>query len=489
MSKIVRKTCPRCGAEHPATSDFFRKDRRNADGFRPECKECSKGNDKKKQARFDERAARAAAEHQARVADPFAKLKPEDFDVAVGNDGRIDPKAAREKRQEYSRAMGEVYSEVAGAAVQGADGAVLLESLSEKSAQYLFNLSEQESRFGNRRHARSFSLAMAHEVMAMRMMREAADRYFTSRIEPKGWAARTNPPHPSKRTVCLLLSDLHFGADLGELDEPMPYRAIEESRRLEFIVRQAAEYKPQYRDVSELLVMLNGDVIQGMLLHDMRDGIPIVEQKVVFWKYMTAALGHLASAYPRVRVACQPGNHGRDKARHPGRATSRKWDGHEWEMYYALSLMCSSLPNVEFEIPFRAVSVIDLYGSKLLLTHGDTEVKIGHPQKAAEKNAAVMDNINSTMRYGCTFDAAAFGHWHYPALIPGAVRMLHNGALVPPDGFSRTIGANYSRCGQWLWEAVEGYPVGDARYIAVDETTDADERLGEIIAPFRFEAE
>jgi hypothetical protein len=123
------------------------------------------------------------------------------------------------------------------------------------------------------------------------------------------------------------------------------------------------------------------------------------------------------------------------------------------------------------------------------MTHGDTEVKIGHPQKAAEKNSAVIDNINSTLRYGCTFDFAAFGHWHYPAYIPGGVRLIYNGALVPPDGFGRSIGANYAKCGQFLWEAVEGYPVGDVRFIQVDESTDADERLGGIVKPFRFEAD
>lgn len=512
---IARKECSQCGAEHPLTAEFWRRDRRSKTGFRSSCKDCQKAKGApEKEARIAELEAALPADtgeiskeeslesvkrdtqikeelerRDARHADPFSKLKPEDFDVGALNDGRIDRAASREKRQEYSRAMGETLSEVSEAAGRGADGGQLIDALSDKSIRFLSALSEQEKRFGNRRHSRSFSLAMAHEVMAMRLMRDIADRYFTAKIEPKGWAEALNPPRPAKRTVCLLLSDLHLGADLGLLDEPMPYRAVEEARRLEYVVRQAADYKPQYRDVSELVVMLNGDVIQGMLMHDIRDGIPIVEQKAVFWNYMCEALGYLASAYPRVRVVCQPGNHGRDKLRHPGRATSRKWDGHEWEMYYALSRMASSLKNVTFDIPFRAVSILDLYGSKLLLTHGDTELKIGHPLKAAEKNAAVMDNINSTLRYGCTFDAAAFGHWHYGVYVPATVRLIHNAALIPPDGFIRTIGANYATCGQFLWEAVEGYPVGDVRFIAVNESQDRDERLGEIIHPFRFESD
>ena len=520
---IARKECAQCGAEYPLTAEYWRRDSHSKTGFQSACKDCKKSRgeptrDARSKKTAVERRAReldeelppagkiseadaiAAVkrdaklkeqleERDARHADPFAKLNHDDFDVGSLNDGRIDPRAGKEKRQEYSRSMGEVLSEVSDAAAGGADAGQLLDSMSDKSVRFITTLSEQEKRFGNRRHSRSFSLAMAHEVMAMRLMKDIADRYFTAKIEPKGWAEAANPPRPAKRTVCLLLSDLHLGADLGSLDEPLPYRAVEEARRLEFVVRQAADYKPQYRDVSDLVLMLNGDVIQGMLMHDIRDGIPIVEQKAVFWNYMCEALGYLASAYPRVHVVCQPGNHGRDKLRHPGRATSRKWDGHEWEMYYALSRLSSSLKNVTFDIPFRSVSIIDLYGSKLLLTHGDTEVKIGHPLKAAEKNAAVMDNINSTARYGCTFDAAAFGHWHYGVYVPGAVRLIHNAALIPPDGFGRSCGANYATCGQFLWEAVEGHPVGDVRFITVGESQDHDEKLGEIIHPFRFESD
>ncbi len=112
------------------------------------------------------------------------------------------------------------------------------------------------------------------------------------------------------------------------------------------MLQQFVDYKPQYREQSEALVIINGDIIEGNLLHDLRSGAPLTEQKAIFWTYMRTFLALVAQQYPTVRVECQPGNHGRDKLRHPGRATASKWDGHEWSMYYALRMMCSDLKNV-----------------------------------------------------------------------------------------------------------------------------------------------
>jgi hypothetical protein len=210
---------------------------------------------------------------------------------------------------------------------------------------------------------------------------------------------------------------------------------------------------------------------------------------VVFQLAFETFIAECARAYPKVRVFCQPGNHGRDKVRHPGRATSAKWDGHEWQMYYALSRACSNLKNVEWDIPFRAVSKIDLHGSWFLLSHGDTEVKLGDPDTKAKDNLAQLDKINATRLHGVEFAAAGFGHFHKPRYLPYHPRVLFNGALLPPNGAARGAGYIGEAMGQWMWEATEGYPVGDVRFIEVGPSQDHDEKLGTIIKPFRFDLE
>jgi hypothetical protein len=42
------------------------------------------------------------------------------------------------------------------------------------------------------------------------------------------------------------------------LDNPLPFGALQEARRAEYYVRQVLDYKPQYRENSELLALLLG---------------------------------------------------------------------------------------------------------------------------------------------------------------------------------------------------------------------------------------
>lgn len=446
----------------------------------------------------DLKAARAERERAAREhrrGSDYAPMLPVDFAnefaTGVANDtrpgaGATSQQAAAEKRQEFNARMGEFASDFRDAVADAAAGnGQIGDRLPEKHATYITLLAEQERRFGNRRHARSLAIAEAHEQISRQAFMHVAERYFSARVEATGYA-RERREKPQERTVCLLLSDLHLGSELDSLDEPMAFTAIQEARRLEYVLRQLLDYKPQYRDQSEALVIINGDVIEGQLMHDFRSGSPLAEQKAIFWSYFTAFLALVAQQYPRVRVVCQPGNHGRDKVRHPGRATSRKWDGHEWECYFALRMACSQLRNVEWQIDFHAVSVVDLHGAKLGVTHGDTDVKLGHPDSASAKNAAIFDRVNSTRIYGCEFAAWVVGHFHSPRYQPRKPRVIYNGALVPPNGYARTEGHIAEPCGQFLWEAVEGYPIGDLRFIEVGAAQDNDEKLGTLIKPFRF---
>jgi hypothetical protein len=482
---VPEKTCTKCKQTKPVAAFGSKRGR----GLREACKECvnaaQRVRDEARVAEADARDARAVEEQQARLASDFAALRAEDFDVSVGNDGRIDKAAAREKRQEFSRSMGEFAEGLRGAAVSNANGGDILVDMPEGLGAYMSKLAEQERRFGNRRDARAISLAEAHEVLAIRRFMRVASSVLRDRVTPTGYARRPSNAK-IRRTVCLLLSDLHLGSDLHSLDEPVAFRATEEARRLEYILRQALDYKPQYRANSELLLILNGDIIEGQLMHDFRGGAALTEQKAIFWRYFRVFVALCAQQYPRVRVVCQPGNHGRDKVRHPGRATARKWDGHEFELYYALREMCSGLKNVEWQIDFRAVSIVDLYGLNLGVTHGDTEIKLGDPDTKSTDNARILDRVNSTRIYGVEFAAWAFGHYHKGRFQPRNPRIVWNAALVPPNGHARSSGYIGEPCGQMLWEAVEGFPVGDLRFIEVGAAQDRDEKLGKLIEPFRF---
>lgn len=447
--------------------------------------------------RLREAKARREAEAAARRrGSDYEQLKPIDFvspdnyDTGVANDPAsraASKQAAHEKRQEFSLRMGQVAEELsAGMRAEIGGYGQILDAMTKASGEYIGELSEQERRFGNRRNARSVSLFLAGEALARRQFIEACQEHMVDRVVPTGYAARHTEDKPRKRSVCMLLSDLHIGAELAGHDNPVPFGAVEEARRLEYLMRQVIDYKPQYRDDSEFVLMIIGDVIEGLLLHDWRDGAPMTEQKIAFLKYFERFIGELAAAYPSGRVYFQPGNHGRDKVRHPGRATSSKWDGHETQLYYALYSACRQLRNVKFHIDFRAVTAVNLHGAYFGISHGDTEVKLGDPDTKAKDNLAQLDKINSTQLWGVDFAGWGFGHFHKPRYIPANPRVIFNGALLPPNGHARGAGYIGEVCGQWMWESVEGYPVGDVRFVEVGRSQDQDEYLGKIIEPFRF---
>ena len=390
--------------------------------------------------------------------------------------------ADAQKKQEYNRTMGEFADMLADP--DSAD-----ETKQARVSRYLSNLAEDEKRFLNRRRARSVSLAAARELLFVRRFIEASRVVFKDRIEPSGYASKSRRVFgKGKRIVNVLLSDLHFGARLDASELPTGYTAKTEARRLAKIVAEVCDYKPQYRDETTCNVLVNGDIIEGYLLHDIRDGDPLTDQFTGIVYALTQAIGHIAAAYPRVQVYWQSGNHGRNKLRHPGRATSSKWDSFETMAGVAVRLACQPLKNVVWNIPTTPYCTVPLFDARLLLTHGDTVINVGNPGKSLNlaKIDQQMAHINATGVYGSKFDVFAVGHVHvgvHVSLMAG--HLIVNPPLVPSNGFALTLGY-VSQCGQWLWESVEGYPVGDARLIEIGAAEDRDASLEKIIKPARF---
>jgi hypothetical protein len=203
-------------------------------------------------------------------------------------------------------------------------------------------------------------------------------------------------------------------------------------------------------------------------------------------QFLVAIVQYLAAAFPRVRVDCQSGNHGRNKLIHHGRATSSKWNSLESVIYKQVEAQCRLLPNVKFYIPKAPWSIIPLLGANALMTHGDTELKLksisssGGPKSWTD----ALSKIQSEGKYGKDIEVLIAGHFHDPGLLPtSAGTVIAQAALVPPNGYARAAG--YSGvCGFWLFESVEGFPLGDARFLKVGPDQDSDESLDAIVPQF-----
>lgn len=461
LTKVCRGPC---GRDLPL--DDFGADKSKRDGHANACAECER---QRWRRRYDDAKRRQASDFEA--------IRPDD-DVTIANDGRRDPNASADRRQEYSRSMGDFLGLLRAS---GGDPARMPEPEAAHSAQYVALVSEQERRFQNRRLARSATIYAANEGLHLRLMMQLARDYFADKVTPTGYARRA-VRRDQNRTTGVLLSDLHFGSDLSGRDNRTPYGAEEESRRFAKVVAEVEDHRAAERDRTRLLVCLNGDVIEGDLGHDRRDGAPLVEQKGRFLSYLQHAIARWAAVYPHVHVECQPGNHGRDKWRHPGRATSSKWDGHEWWLGYTLAQICRTLPNVTFSTPFRAVSIVEAHGWRILQTHGDTEIKLGDPDTKSTQNEREVAHARTEQGH---FDAALFGHFHKARFFPWReVPVLFNGALVPPNGHSRASGYTRERCGQWIFEVTPEAPIAGIRFVEVGAGEDRDAGLNRIVPAF-----
>lgn len=339
---------------------------------------------------------------------------------------------------------------------------------------------------------RRTTIAMAREGIFLDELEKVLKKAFGRGVAaPSGYAKKTLDTRKKKRIVNIALSDLHYHSLLDPRELPFEYGPLQEARRTAQIVEEVSEYKPQYRDDTELFVHIFGDIIQGDL-HDPRDAATMTEQFSAAVFLLTQALVAWAASFQRITVRCVPGNHGRNKRRHHDRATTQKWDSFENMIYFALKMAVATLPNVKVEIPYTPYYIYQAFDQQGFVTHGDTVLDAGFPSSTIDIKK-IRNNVNE-LNSGSEKESDFFliGHVHCGSVveIPSGPTFMSNGCLIPPDGYAISRGVLKQKCGQQLWESVEGHICGDRRFLNVDEKTDKDTSLDKIIKPFMgFETE
>lgn len=348
-----------------------------------------------------------------------------------------------------------------------------------------FSVEKQELKEKAQLH-RSVSLLETVNAAFLRQLEEVAITSFADKIVPSKYAL--NVKHAEiEREVNAVLSDLHFHALLDGRESAMKYGPQEEARRMAAIAVQIAEWKPQYRKNTKLRLLCLGDWIQNQL-HDLRDGAPLAEQACAAIHYGASLVSFVSQYYPEIDVFCNPGNHGRNLARHPTRAVVQKWDSIETIVYYGIKAACRNLPNVKFHIPRTPYVTWDSFGQKGYGTHGDSVVNVGFPGKAIPTGSIEnqINRMNAALADAAEYKVVAVGHVHTASLthLSNGSTLITNGPLIPSDQYAESICIPEANCGQYLWESVPGHIVGDARFCRVDSNTDKDASLDRVVTPF-----
>lgn len=313
-----------------------------------------------------------------------------------------------------------------------------------------------------------------------------AQSVFTGQLKPPKQRIK---PKKISRIHTLMLSDLHIGADIdAEETGTENFSTLEEARRIAAVVKQASEFKVQYRQETELVIALLGDIIDN-LMHDARSGAVISEQVCRAIHILSQGIGYLGTQYPKIKVVCATGNHGRITSRHKQRAVHQKFDSYETMIYYAIKYALRQFKNITFEIPKTPLSSYSVHNMKIGYTHADTVINPGNPHTSV--NVKLLENqvnkLNAALNDKEEYKAIIYGHTHLGHLVhlPNGTVLVGNGGLPPADSFSASIGSLESNAGQWIFESVPGHVVGDSRYIKVGLNYDKDSSLDSIIKPWK----
>lgn len=290
----------------------------------------------------------------------------------------------------------------------------------------------------------------------------------------------------AKSVLTLLWSDLHFGVDVHDYEVYQSrFNWVVASRRIAALVQAAIDWTDDY-DRTELRIVLNGDIMQGVIHLDDSNIRPMTEQIWGAAAILTAAIDQLRRKFPRIKVYCLPGNHDRMTYKGSGRSVSQRWDSHASSLYLCLQQTFRTDDGVLFDIPSTGIGIIpDMDGGVMIAAHGDTEPD---PKNVSTKIdtaglAVKLLKMRESQAIQAPISVAMFGHWHTPTIqmLPSGSFIIVNGSLIGAEPFGQNvIGEFNSQPAQVMFESVPGDPLYRQRVVKLGGV-EKDESLSELI--------
>jgi hypothetical protein len=354
-------------------------------------------------------------------------------------------------------------------------------------------LVEREEMKGIAKLTKANTLALAHDKLFLSrladIMTKVSQELAKHKVPTIGGATKGTRAKTA-RIVTLMLSDLHFGSKLDPRELPFRYDFEEEARALASVIVRLCEFKVDYREESELIIWIGGDLVRGKI-HDKQGGYPAAEQFADAQWLLLQAIRIAAKHWKKVSVYCSTGNHDRDESRNPRGAHEQIWDSRATMVYVGLknALACCT-PNVEVHIPRTAYCEWEVFGHPVYKTHGDNSLQVGNPAKTVSIGHidGQMKTINlARVHRGLKpYKVFGVGHVHQGMHLPLPTGdLVINPALIPVDGYAESVGYALTRPGQTLYESTERHPVGDLRFLDVPPSILKDKALDKVILPFK----
>lgn len=230
-------------------------------------------------------------------------------------------------------------------------------------------------------------------------------------------------PKKGEAVAVAMLSDCHWDEVVRpeEVGGVNAYdRAIAE-KRLDRFVTKVIELSRDYVanvEVKSLVLLLGGDLVSGDIHDELRESNEATTlETVVHWSgRLASAILTLADYFGTVHCPTVVGNHGR-RTRKP-RAKGRVVDNFDWMLVHSAATMLADDKRITFDIPETTTCVTQVYGTKILLAHGDAVrggSGVGGIWPPIKRYQFRLQGNPSTAH-----DVMCVGHWHQLVLAPSS---------------------------------------------------------------------
>ena len=251
--------------------------------------------------------------------------------------------------------------------------------------------------------------------------------------------------HAHHATMVLVLSDLHFGEVVNRRETygANEYNVAIAERRVRNIGDHAILVARDYFSGSSKLVidgvvlMLGGDLVSGTIHEELlATNEQTTMESIVHFVPLVAEdiIAKLHMEFGKVHVMSVPGNHDRAYKKVPAKHTatsSASWVFSKW-----LEDRFKGTPEITFDIAESADAYVEIYNTRLCLTHGDafktSDSVIGMlgPVKRGTLKKSFRDS-----QIGQPFDVLVCGHFHSYCSAPYQ-GFITNGSLKGVDEYS-----------------------------------------------------
>ena len=284
-----------------------------------------------------------------------------------------------------------------------------------------------------------------------------------AKLLPPKWLQPPVSRKGSRGTVCLMLTDTHFGevVEPAEVDFLNAYDDDIAALRLRAFsdkgIRLARDYMAGVT-YDGCVLFIGGDIFTGTI-HDelLETNSETLYESVVRWiEPLAAMLYQLADAFGKVHVPVTYGNHGR-RTRKP-RSKKRAQDNIEWLLYKVLERETRADKRITWQITDSADTIVPVYSTRYLLTHGDQFR--GGSGIAGALSPLMLGSHRKTRRAmasGRPYDVMVIGHFHQYLTLPGPV--IVGGTLKGTDEYAYLGNFGYEPPRQAFWITAPERPV------------------------------